>query len=115
MAVTVLDYGKFVSPGTEYTETICEADIIASVAGAQGQPKCLIARVSGTEQITTLALPWIGFSGYVTFLPTGAFTGTTGGTSSITVGAIGKAFTAVASKALRLVYFPPTGLWYPSY
>lgn len=64
--------------------------------------------VSGTAEITTITLPGSDFQGTIVLIPTGAFTGATGGN-------IGKAFTAVAGKALYMTYLQSTGLWYPSY
>lgn len=75
-----------------------------------------ITKVSGTAEMTTIAVP-AGFRGTIALIPTGAFTGATGGTAaydgtSDTI-PIGKAFTAVAGKVL---YLTTDGLlWYPSY
>lgn len=85
----------------------------ASVAGAQPAPVAYITHLSGTNQLTSIDLPWLGFTGTICFIPDAAFTGATGGTSTSSTGAIGKAFTAVAAKALYLTY--DGALWYPSY
>jgi hypothetical protein len=63
-----------------------------------------IAHPAPTAQVTTV-------SGV--FIPTGAFTGATGGTATATAKPIGKAFTAVAGKALHMTC--DGLLWYPSY
>jgi hypothetical protein len=85
----------------------------ASVAGAQPAPVAYLTVISGTNQLTSIDLPWLGFTGTVAFRPTGAFTGATGGTSTASTGAIGLAFTAVVGKILLMTY--DGALWYPSY
>lgn len=68
-----------------------------------------ITTISGTEEIATINDQFGGgFSGVAILIPTGAFTGTTSGNIAI-------AFTAVAGKALFMVYKKSTGKWYPSY
>ncbi len=64
--------------------------------------------VSGTVAIVTITLPWDGFAGDITFLPTGIFTWTTAGNIAL-------AGTAVVGKALKFTYNPVTAKWYPSY
>jgi hypothetical protein len=76
-------------------------------------PTHAITTVSGTVEIVLITLPWNGFTGRITYLPTGAFTGAIGTTATATAKPIGKAFTAVAGKALDLVF--DGTLWYPSY
>jgi hypothetical protein len=85
----------------------------ASVAGAQPAPVAYLTVISGTNQLTSIDLPWLGFTGTIAFRPTGAFTGATGGTSTSSTGAIGLAFTAVVGKILLMTY--DGALWYPSY
>jgi hypothetical protein len=114
MDAELLAFKRFISPGSPEAEALEGAATVAS-AIAQPAPTSYITVVSGTAELTTIVLPWAGFAGTVCFIPTGAFTGATGGTASATAGAIGKAFTAVAAKALFLTYVPSTGLWYPSY
>ena len=69
-------------------------------------PKSNIVFVSGTAAIQTITVPYFGFSGSVTLLPTGAFTTITGGNIAI-------ASTAVVGKALTMTIVGST--WYPSY
>lgn len=85
----------------------------ASVAGAQPAPVAYLTTISGTNALTSIDLPWLGFTGTIAFRPTAAFTGATGGTSTSSTGAIGLAFTAVIGKVLFLTY--DGALWYPSY
>jgi len=85
----------------------------ASVAGLQPAPVAYLTVISGALALTTIGLPWEGFTGTVAFRPTGAFTGATGGTSTSLVGAIGLAFTAVVGKILFMTY--DGALWWPSY
>ena len=87
--------------------------ITRASAIAMPAPVARITTVSGTAEMTTIGIPWPGFTGSIVFIPTGAFTGATGGTATATAKPIGKAFTAVAGKALELYC---DGLnWYPSY
>lgn len=85
----------------------------ASVAGAQPAPVAYLTVISGALALTTIGLPWEGFTGTIALRPTGAFTGAIGGTSTALVGAIGLAFTAVVGKILFMTY--DGALWYPSY
>jgi len=80
---------------------------------AHPAPKALITTVSGTAQMTTIGIPWPGFTGIIIFIPTAAFTGATGGTITATAGPIGLAFTAVTGKILILAW--DGALWWPSY
>lgn len=87
----------------------------ASVAGTQPITYG-ITFVSGTNQLTAISVP-SGFRGPIFLIPTGAFTGATGGTY-VSDGVtdtipIGKAFTAVAQRTLCLV--TDGNLFYPSY
>lgn len=76
-------------------------------------PLAYLSTISGTAAMSTIGLPYIGFTGTIAFRPTAAFTGVTGGTSTSLVGAIGLAFTAVIGKVLFMTY--DGALWYPSY
>lgn len=87
--------------------------IVRPSAVAMTQPVAYLTVVSGALAMTTIDLPFIGFTGTIAFRPTGAFTGATGGTTTSTTGAIGLAFTAVVGKILFLTY--DGALWYPSY
>lgn len=94
---------------------IWDPNILASVAGLNVFAYAY-TKVSGTQQMTLIKVP-AGFRGTICLIPTGAFTGATGGTAAYdgtndTI-PIGVAFTAVVSKAL---YLTTNGLlWYPSY
>lgn len=85
----------------------------ASVAGAQPAPVAYLTTISGTEALTSLDLPWLGFTGTIALRPTAAFTGTTAGTSTSSTGKFGLAFTAVIGKVLFMTY--DGAAWYPSY
>ena len=99
------------SPGTP-TKGV-EGATLASAATMA--PTSYIHYVTGTAEVTLITLPYTGFAGTICFIPAGAFTGATGGTATATNKPVGKAFTAVAAKALYLTYVPSLGLWYPSY
>ena len=86
--------------------------LVAS-AIAQPAPRGAIVRISGTAELTTIDLPYEGFEGVIWLIPTGAFTGATGGTATATAKPIAKAFTAIAAVAFPIVYCKDTGLWYP--
>lgn len=73
----------------------------------------LVTTVSGTVALTTIDLPWPGFTGTIQYIPTAAFTGATNGTATDTAKKIGLAFTAVTGKVLHLTF--DGSLWYPSY
>ncbi len=80
--------------------------VLASFAGVTNPISAFITYVSGTNQMTAVQVP-AGFRGLIVLIPSGAFTGATGGayasdgvTDTIP---IGKAFTAVAQRALILV------------
>jgi hypothetical protein len=89
-------------------DPVTRASAIAMTA-----PNALVSTISGTAQMTTIALPYPGFTGFIIYRPTAAFTGATGGTSDGTNMAIGLAFTAVIGKALMMVF--DGALWWPSY
>ena len=80
---------------------------MASPAGVI-TPTYPVTRVSGTNAITGITLPYASFQGRITFIPTGVFTWTTATN-------IGLAGTAVVGKALDFVYNQGAGKWYPSY
>jgi len=105
----------FQSPGTPEKFPIEDPIIVPSAAGLMPAPRALITTVSGALAITLIPLPWPGFTGEIIFVPTGAFTGATGGVATEINKPIGLAFTAVVGKPLSLLYLARTGLWYPSY
>lgn len=93
-------------------QSVVDPTVLASTT-AMPAPNALITTVSGTVAVTTIAIPWSGFTGKITYIPTGAFTGATSGTATDTAKPIGLAFTAVVGKALDLTF---DGLkWYPNY
>lgn len=105
------DIASFKGPGG-LQQSVVNPTTLASTT-AMPAPTALITTVSGTVAVTTIATPWAGFTGRITYIPTGAFTGATSGTATDTAKPIGLAFTAVVGKALDLVF---DGLkWYPSY
>jgi hypothetical protein len=96
----------------------CDPAIQASAASLANVITCAITKVSGTNAITGFRLPR-GFRGVFVVIPTGAFTGATGGTLAYSSDGttedipIGLAFTAVVGRAL---FFVSNGLLvYPSY
>lgn len=80
---------------------------------AMPAPKALISTVSGTVAITTIDIPWPGFTGVIKYIPTAAFTGATGGAATDTSKPVGLAFTAVIGKVIELAFDGTK--WYPSY
>jgi len=73
-------------------------------------PTNSITFISGTNAIDTITVPSpisLG-GGYITLIPTAAFTTTTAGNIAL-------ASTAVAYKALTMFYDAGTTKWYPSY
>ena len=115
MQDTLERYLAFQSPGTPEKFPIEDPVIVPSAAGLMPAPRALITTVSGTAAITLIPLPWPGFSGKIILIPTGAFTGATGGVATADNKPIGLAFTAVVGKPLELLYSQRAGLWYPSY
>lgn len=87
--------------------TMEDPNVMASPAGVI-TPVYPITRVSGVAAITGITVPYPGFAGRITFIPTGVFTWTIATN-------IGLAGTAVVGKALDFVYLPGAGKWYPSY
>jgi hypothetical protein len=67
-----------------------------------------ITRVSGTAAMVNITVPYPGFSGKITLLPTGVFTWTAAGNIAL-------AGSAVVGKALDFTYDPVAAKWYPSY
>lgn len=84
---------------------LCDPNIQASPAGLFA-PTYPITRVSGTNAITGITIPYEGFQGIIILIPTGAFTWTTATN-------IQDAGTAVAGRALGFVYDPNAAKWYP--
>ena len=101
----------FKSPGGLQFGVVDPVTVASAVA--QPAPNALVTTVSGTQELTTIAVPWPGFTGFIILIPTGTFTGATGGTATATAKPIGKAFTAVVGKPLIMVF--DGSLWYPSY
>jgi hypothetical protein len=108
------DFLAFQSPGTPLKwPSIENPVVVASVAGANAAPTALITTMSGALAINLLSLPWPGFAGTVIIIPTGAFTGATGGVATPTQKPIALAFTAVVGRALALTYSNVSGMWHP--
>lgn len=83
---------------------LCDPIIQPSVAGLF-VPTYPITRVSGTEAITGITIPYEGFQGTIILIPTAAWTWTTA-TNIATSG------TAVASRPIHFTYDPNAGKWY---
>ena len=81
---------------------------VAITAGTNAAPEYPITVTSGTGAMVTLTIPYAGFQGRVTFLPTAVFTWTAAGNIAL-------AGSAVVGKALDFIYNPTTAKWYPSY
>lgn len=64
-------------------------------------PTAPLHHVTGTASITTIALPYTGFVGAITFIADGAWTMTTGGTAGTDISTV---VTAVSGQALDMVY-----------
>jgi len=110
MALEV-DIQNFVTPGTQLHGTVGKdlaslAGVLGSVVGSEITHK--IHRVTGALAITGITVPFVGFSGDIILIPTGAFTWTTATNIAL-------AGTAVVGKALVFTYVPATNKWYPSY
>ena len=105
------DFQPFVSPGG-LQKGVVDIVTVASTT-AMPAPRALVSTVSGTVAVTTIAIPWPGFTGVIKYIPTGAFTGATGGTATDTAKPVGLAFTAVVGRVLELVFDGTK--WYPSY
>lgn len=88
---------------------------VASTA-AMPAPKAAITTVSATVAITTIDLPWPGFTGTIYYIPTAAFTTTTAGTAGTPNALsfpIGLASTGVIGKVLGMTF--DGAKWWPSY
>jgi hypothetical protein len=94
--------------GMGVVDPVTRASAVAMPASVAG-----ITTVSGTAALSTIDLPWAGFTGSIRYIPTAAFTGVTGGTATDVAKPIGLAFTAVIGKVLEMTF---DGVkWYPSY
>lgn len=98
-------FEHYQSPGGKLKSI--DGGIIASATGTNIVPGYQ-TRVSGTNAIDSIQLPYDGFEGTIVLIPTGVFTWTAAGNIAI-------AGTAVVSKALHMTYSQRTGKWYPSY
>src|SRR5258708_1218628 len=107
------DIYLFKTPGG-LQESVVNPTVVASTTNMPA-PKALVSTVSGTVAVGTIAIPWPNFTGFIRYIPTAAFTGTTGATSGVagTDYPIGLAFTAVIGKVLDLTF--DGNKWYPSY
>lgn len=105
------NFQAFKSPGGLQFGVV-DPVVVASTTSMPA-PKALISTVSGSIAITTIQVPWPGFTGTIKYIPTGAFTGATSGSATDTAKPIGLAFTAVVGKVLTLDFDGTK--WYPSY
>jgi hypothetical protein len=103
---TEADFQLFRSPGGVQKSLF--GGTVASIAGTQTAPTALITKISGTNAIVTLNVPYDGFEGEIVLIPAAAFTWTAAGNIAV----LG---TAVANKALSMYYLRSTAKWYPSY
>lgn len=85
---------------------------VVTSAGTMPAPVSSIYHVSGTTQITLMALPWPGFTGRITWIADAAVNWTTGGTATATNRAFGNAGTVANTKVVEFVY--DGNLWYGS-
>ena len=109
-----LDFLAFQSPGTPSKwPSIENLTVVPSAAGLQPVPTGYITTVSGALAATLIPLPWPGFQGTICFIPTGAFTGATGGVATAVNKPIALAFTAVVGRAMLLTYSQVSGMWHP--
>ena len=96
----VFDYGQLnpvgINPGG-----VNVGPNIASAASIS--PTHRVHHITGTAAITTIVLPYVGFTGKLTFIADAAFTMATGGN-------IAAAITAVANKSYEFVF--DGTLWY---
>jgi hypothetical protein len=86
------NWSAFMSPGGLQMGKAGGGTIVAS-AIAMPAPTQLITTVSGTAAMTTLGIPWPGFTGIVIFIPTGIVTAATGGTATSAALPFGAAYT----------------------
>ena len=108
------DFLAFQSPGTPSKwPSIENLNIVPSAAGVQNVPTAYITTMSGALAATLIPLPWPGFAGTICFIPTGAFTGATGGVATAVNKPIALAFTAVVGRAMLLTYSAQSGMWHP--
>ena len=109
LSLTNLRTTNYNSGGTLLTDNLSPNTIPSDGTIASAStilPTSQIVFVSGTAAISTITVPYFGFGGSITLIPTGAFTTTTGGNIAI-------ASTAVVGKALVMTIVGST--WYPSY
>ena len=71
-------------------------------------PTKMIHHMVSTASITTITIPWEGFSGPVYLIADSVFSWTTSGNIAAAPGT-----TLVASKAFGFIYDRVTGKWYP--
>lgn len=103
------DFPAFQSPGD--TMKNINGGSIASAATLP-TPTGFITVVTGTTQTTLIPLPYPDFEGMLIFIPTGAWTGATGGTATAANRALAAAFVGVANIPILAFYNKATGFWY---
>jgi hypothetical protein len=96
------NWSAFMSPGGLQMGKAGGGIVVAS-AIAMPAPAQLITTVSGTAAMTTLGIPWPGFSGIAIFIPSGIFTAATGGTATSAALPFGAAYTAVVGVPAILI------------
>lgn len=107
MALLAAYENNLIGPYGNRDNALEDSTTMASPAGVI-TPLYPITKVSGTNAITGITVPYPSFCGTIWFVPTGNFTWTTATN-------IGLAGTAVTGRLLGFTYLPQTAKWYPSY
>ena len=94
------DSDGMVVGGGAFLETY--GGVVASAATIT--PTAETFSMSGTASVSLITLPWVGFVGTITIIPTGAFTLATGGAQAGNNYPITNASTAVVGKAMILAF-----------
>lgn len=104
LGILGMAFENFRSPGGQLHSI--DGGVVASPAGLLTVTG-YVTQISGTNAITGINLPYVGFAGTIVLIPTGIFTWTTATN-------IGLAGTAVVGKAIHMTYVPSAAKWYPS-
>lgn len=96
-------WGKLGALGSR-DNAIEDPNVMASAATIA--PTYRITRVSGVVAIANITVPYTGFQGTITLIPTGLWTWTAAGN-------IGLAGNAAVGKAVNFTYSQGAGKWYP--
>lgn len=97
---------KAFQPWGTLTNQVVGADIAVAGSAQTIVPTNFVHYITGTGEIATITIPYVGFCGMLALIPNAAFTLATGGN-------IAKAETATALEVMLLVYHPIKALWYP--